>query len=156
MQNNIFLTQSELFQIGSEIGADVPFFLCNGPMLLHGVGKELEMPKFEIPNLWFVLHIPKYSSMTKDVFAKIQPPYTHYMPVKSFDDCISKGNDMFLPANELSQNVIQASIEKLSQDENAVKVQMSGSGSACFAMFLNEIHTEKYHNMKDFIVCKTV
>jgi 4-diphosphocytidyl-2-C-methyl-D-erythritol kinase len=156
MQNNIFLTQNELFEIGSEIGADVPFFLCNGPMFLHGVGKELWQPNFSIPNLWFVLHIPKYSSITKDVFAKIQPPYTQYAPAKSFDDCISKGNDMFLTANELSKNVIQASIAKLSQDANAVKVQMSGSGSVCFAMFLEERHAEKYQNMKDFIICKTI
>ena len=153
--NDIVVTHEKLLEIGGEIGADVPFFLCNDAMILCGVGKELTKPVFEIPKLWFVLHIPKFACITKEIFAKIKPPYSRYEEVLSFADCLKRCNDMQNVADEISCGLIAQSLKKLHND-NALKVAMSGSGSVCFAVFDGEKHIKNYRNNPEFIVCRSV
>jgi 4-diphosphocytidyl-2-C-methyl-D-erythritol kinase len=152
-ENNIILSQQMLFEIAGKIGADVPFFLCDGAMILNGVGMELSRPEFEVPNLYFALNFPKYSSITKDVFAKIKPPYTKYRPVISFEDCLLRGNDMYNAANELSGGLIASGLESLNH-EKALVVRMSGSGATCFAVFDDDRYFEKYSS--GVVVAKSI
>lgn len=133
-ENNISLPQEQMFEIAAKIGSDVPFFLSDGNMILNGTGMELSKPEFEIPPLYFALLYPNYVSITKDVFAQIKPPYTDFKPVTSFKDCIARKNDMEFHTDILSSGIISRTLKALQKPE-ALKVQMSGSGSACFAVF---------------------
>lgn len=64
------LPLEELLQIAGGLGADVPFFLLDGPQLGRGDGSELE--PLELPqDFWIVLLLPRgvAKSSTADVYA---------------------------------------------------------------------------------------
>jgi 4-diphosphocytidyl-2-C-methyl-D-erythritol kinase len=52
------LTQKELMELGTKIGADVPFFLVEGSAIGSGIGERLR--KIELPALWYVLIYPNF------------------------------------------------------------------------------------------------
>ncbi len=132
--NDISISAENLLQIGREIGADVPFFLCNSPQILTGSSVELSPPSFDIPKLYGVIAFPKCELLTKSVFATISPPYSPYKPLSSFNDAILRGNDMQNAADALTNGLISKTLKAISHN-NAIAVKMSGSGCACFSLF---------------------
>lgn len=140
--HNIQLTHSKLLAIGSEIGSDVPFFLCDSPMVLNGTGKELLRPNFTIPTLYCIIVHSNIELLTKNVFSKTQKPYTPFKAITSFDDAILRTNEMQTPANLLTNGKINATLSALFHP-NAIMVRMSGSGSSCFALFTEESHADE-------------
>ena len=147
-QNNIAVSREDLLHIGKEIGADVPFFLSQGWQVLNGSSTELSPFLFNIPQLFAVVAFPKCELLTKDVFAKISPPYSPYASISSFDDAILRKNDMQNAANEITNGLIVKTLGKIS-NENAISTKMSGSGCACFSLFENEQFAKRcYHSNK--------
>ncbi|MBS3905870.1 MAG: 4-(cytidine 5'-diphospho)-2-C-methyl-D-erythritol kinase [Syntrophaceae bacterium] len=59
----INLTKKELMEMGTEIGADVPFFLFEGSAIGSGVGERLR--KITLPALWFILIYPNFEVSTR-------------------------------------------------------------------------------------------
>lgn len=57
------LTSEDLRRIGARIGADVPFFLFEGPALGTGIGDRLI--KVDLPELWLVLIYPNFEVSTR-------------------------------------------------------------------------------------------
>ncbi len=57
------LPTRELMEMGSDIGADVPFFLFEGAAVATGIGERLK--KIELPELWYVLINPKFEVSTR-------------------------------------------------------------------------------------------
>ncbi len=57
------LSQKEIMGMGLGIGADVPFFLFNGPAIGCGIGERLK--KVDLPALWFVLINPNFQVSTR-------------------------------------------------------------------------------------------
>ena len=57
------LPQKELMGMGSEIGADVPFFFFGGSAIASGIGERLK--KIEVSDLWFVLIYPNFEVSTR-------------------------------------------------------------------------------------------
>lgn len=136
-QNNIVIPTQELHNIAMEIGSDVPFFLHNNPMLLCGTGAELTKPTFKIPKLHCVIAYHEKHLLTKSVFAKITPPYTRFRAVLNFEDALSRTNEMQTAANLLANGEVNTTLNSLFHPKT-LAVRMSGSGSACFALFKNE------------------
>ena len=136
-QNNIAVSRKDLLQIGKEIGDDVPFFLSQGWQFLNGSSIELSPFLLNIPKLYGVIAFPKCELLTKDVFAKISPPYSPYAPISSFQDAILRKNDMQNAADEITNGLISKTLKTIS-NENAISTKMSGSGCACFSLFENE------------------
>ena len=144
-QNNIKIPKEDLLQIGKEIGADVPFFLSQGWQFLNGSSTELSPFLFNIPQLFAVVAFPRCELLTKDVFAKISPPYSPHNPISSFHDATSRNNDMQNAANEVTNSLIVKTLGKIS-NENAISTKMSGSGCACFSLFENEQFAQECYN----------
>lgn len=64
--NKIFklgMSNKALMKIGSEIGADVPFFLFDGSAIGFGIGDKLK--GIEIPHLWYILIYPNFEVSTR-------------------------------------------------------------------------------------------
>jgi 4-diphosphocytidyl-2-C-methyl-D-erythritol kinase len=136
-QNSIIITNKELGQIAMEVGSDVPFFLHNHPMILRGTGAELTKPLFKIPQLHCVIAHPEKHLLTKNVFGEIAPPHSRFRAVLNFEDALSRINEMQTAANLLTNGGINTTLNTLFHPR-ALVVRMSGSGSACFALFKNE------------------
>ncbi len=64
--NKIFkldMSDKALMKIGSEIGADIPFFLFDGSAIGFGIGDKLK--GIEIPHLWYILIYPNFEVSTR-------------------------------------------------------------------------------------------
>ncbi len=57
------LKKKELMELGTKIGADVPFFLVEGSAIGSGIGERLR--KIELPALWYVLIYPNFEVSTR-------------------------------------------------------------------------------------------
>lgn len=60
-------TRENLMKIGTNIGADVPFFILGKPAWAFGIGDELQAVD-TIPLLWFVLINPGFEVSTKMIY----------------------------------------------------------------------------------------
>lgn len=131
----------ELIELATPLGADVPFFLKNGPARCKGVGEK--MIPVEIKKNYYVLLVkPKEGISTKECFM-----YCDKKPYKQIDidkveealkngddDMLEKymGNSMLDAAKEVYP-VVGEIIDYL-KNKGLKLVSMSGSGSTVFAL----------------------
>ncbi len=148
LENNIKVGAEKLLPIGREIGADVPFFLCNGTQILNGTSLELSPISFAIPKLWCVIAFPKWKLLTKNVFAKLSHQYTQFKHINSFDEAILRKNDMQKAADEITSGLISSTLRKISH-KNAIATKMSGSGCACFSLFTEKSSATECYNLAE-------
>lgn len=60
------LSGAALAAIAVQLGADVPFFLCGGPQVAHGIGEQLQ--SCDVPPMYFLLLVPPYGCPTAEVY----------------------------------------------------------------------------------------
>ncbi|MBM3617963.1 MAG: 4-(cytidine 5'-diphospho)-2-C-methyl-D-erythritol kinase [Alphaproteobacteria bacterium] len=135
----------ELAHIGAELGADVPACVMSVPARMQGVGEQL-LPVAGFPATDCVVVYPASPLWTADVFRALQErDYSGEMPpLPALEGDISlwklwlneTRNDLLRPAEHLNPAVKQA-LHALSRTTGNVFVRMSGSGSACFALYAN-------------------
>jgi 4-diphosphocytidyl-2-C-methyl-D-erythritol kinase len=141
---------AELFALGSQLGADVPFFLLGGTCIGVGRGDEVyPTTEFHVPHLLLVnagVAVP-----TRDVYANLPsvltaPDLVHKMPTSlqaAYAD-IQKASSRFpVLHNDLESSVLPrypllAEIKARLLRLNASGTLMSGSGSTVFAIFDSE------------------
>lgn len=63
------LSVSQLMEIGVRLGADVPFFIFERPVIARGIGERLE--EIKLPKLWLVLVNPNIPVSTADVYREL-------------------------------------------------------------------------------------
>lgn len=131
----------DLWKIGLEIGADVPFFLLDKPALVTGIGEKVE-PIAMKKSYECLIVKPIAGLSTKDVFA-VADSFPHAnidsdkvkKALETGDDALlvsSFGNDLYLPATSLLPEV-KTLVESLKADGFPLSA-MTGSGSAVFAL----------------------
>lgn len=139
------LDDTQLIHLAATLGADVPFFLRGGCALFEGIGERLT----SLPNLnaWVLLVQPEMSLSTAMVYNQWDN-----LNRKSFcatgvlQGAVMAGN-LPLIGQTLSNDLraaaqaagvdIEAIIAQLGQND-ALGVEMTGSGSAVFALFDTE------------------
>jgi 4-diphosphocytidyl-2-C-methyl-D-erythritol kinase len=134
----------ELKKMGARLGADVPFFIEDGPAFVSGIGERLK-PCRDLPEYWLVLCSPGVAASTVKVFKKLEfgltfePDYT--MNTGSILLPLEQGlygreklhNDLEDPACRLYPEIGSTKKEMaLLLQRN---VYMSGSGSSLFALY---------------------
>lgn len=161
------LTEDEMCEIGSKIGADVPFCILGGTRLASGTGttlkKIISMPKCNI-----VICKPDFSVSTAEAYSRIDksklshPEFTAEM-VKAI-----YARDIYMVATTLLNDFEIAlgldginDIKKIMLKNKALGACMSGSGSAVFAVFNSAKKAEKCADVlkKDYeqvFVCEPV
>ena len=133
------LTDDILAGIAGKLGADVPFFIYNKPLLARGIGTEFEEIDLEIPYRFMIVNSGIHSST---VAAYRALDYTIFdpnrdlksilnLPVSQWSDKLD--NDLEVPVFEMYPVLAETKAELYRQ--GAVYAAMSGSGSAVFGLF---------------------
>ena len=143
-------TDEELINIGKTLGCDIPFFIKCKPARVQGVGEILT--PINIKNNYHVLLVkPDLGCSTKEVYAISDTMDLKTGNIENVIKALAEGDDELLannisnalqePAIKLVPN-IQAIIDEL--HANGLKmVQVTGSGSAVFALSTNKAQLKK-------------
>lgn len=138
-------TDQELIDIGKPMGADIPFFIMGKPARCRGIGEQLDF--VNVKNDYYVLIVkPHDGCSTKGVY---EVSDTMDLPVGNVEQVIKaleEGDDDLLAAsifNALEKPAMQlvpeiAEIKQQMFDAGLKIVQMTGSGSAVFALSTNK------------------
>ena len=144
-QNKISI--SKIFQIGSELGSDVPSCIMSKDLRLSGYGEEIKRKKF--PNdYYFLIIYPNFELSTKSVFQ-------HYTNLKNFNHKSKKiffentiiYNSLLFSASSLAPKIKNV-LDHLKKIPNIVAYGMTGSGSTCFGIFES---LKDVPNLREFV-----
>lgn len=144
---NFPLNSTELNNLAKSIGADVPFFLSEEKTaLLEGIG-EIITPLKSFESFPLILFFPKQGVSTKEAYQdlelnelKLNGENTSILK-QALEMGLFKENIKYLH-NDFEQSVYKKYPEFLElkekiENEDSLKVLMSGSGSTIFAFFEN-------------------
>lgn len=134
------IAQGALAELALDLGADVPVCLAGAAQHMTGIGERLRRLA-PAPQGHVVLARPDVSLSTVDVFREFaarQGGFNHQRdavpPPADPHRIMRRGNDLVEAARHLCPE-IERLMDRLAACRGAVAVQMSGSGSACFALF---------------------
>ena len=128
-----------LHRLASRIGADVPFFLREGPQLATGEGSELA--PLELPQDYAVL-LALPDGQTKESSAAVYERFDARGGAEGFDDRraavlealagVGQSRDLAaLPRNDLASSPLAGELERL----GAFRADVSGAGPAVYGLF---------------------
>lgn len=140
------LTVKELEKIAVKLGADVPFFLYGGTILVGGIGEVFEkLP--DMPNCHLVIAKKGVKPSTKKMYNVIDnTDVSDYRPDNiAAKSAIEKSNLNILCQN--INNVFSAAWESdeialIMKECGALSVSLSGSGPSYFGVFDNESYAK--------------
>ena len=133
------ITNDDLASIGENLGADVPFFIYNKPLLARGIGTDFEEINLEIPYRFEIIHTGIHSST---VAAYKALDYTMFDPKRDLKTILSLPvsqwpekleNDLETPVFNMYPILAEKKAELY--QKGAIYAAMSGSGSAVFGLF---------------------
>ena len=146
---NLHWPTSRLTAIAAELGSDVPFFLTPGPAICRGRGETVECVD-GLPALYIVVVRPPEGLATPSVYQACRPGKPPRQ-VAAAVEVLRTGNLAALgpvahnrlldPARELSP-WIDMVLDRLTSEDSPV-IGMSGSGSACFALFRSAVEARR-------------
>lgn len=133
------VTDDEIAEVASTLGADVPLFLVGGTILMSGFGEVIETQP-ELGGLAVAVAVPDFSLMTAEVYRRwdqMEGPTgetsSHGSLPPSLRDGMPIRNDLTPAAIDL-----EPMLGDFMADLRAVwgtTVLMTGSGSGCFGLF---------------------
>ncbi len=136
-------TAEKLQQIAASLGSDIGACLTSTTQWMEGTGNQLNTMLFQ--PVWHVLlvypHIPLSAA---EVYRRVLPPYTTPKTIPDFPTPSGWLNYLQQESNELATpacTILPALVpltQAMQQLPNSLLARMSGSGSACFALFENE------------------
>ncbi|MCG8553114.1 MAG: 4-(cytidine 5'-diphospho)-2-C-methyl-D-erythritol kinase [Desulfobacterales bacterium] len=150
-------SKNELMRLGLSLGADVPFFIFQGPAFASGVGEKL-VPCKQMPNLSVIVVNPGVPASTVKVFRKLEFGLT-FVPSYNISPCSNAlpfankldgreilHNDLERPACSLYPEISVAKKEMALLLKRSV--YMSGSGSSLFALYSDhDVAEEDYEKL---------
>lgn len=135
---HLSLSQQQLIQYATRLGADCPFFIYGSPAYAEGIGEQLQPISLSLNGLHMAVVRPDIPVPTKEAFARITPHY----PAKCCRDIVMQPVETWKDqlVNDFEQSVFAihpelAAIKQHLYQLGAVYAAMSGSGSALFALF---------------------
>ncbi|HEY2073641.1 MAG TPA: hypothetical protein VGG88_08705 [Gaiellaceae bacterium] len=133
------LGDAELHGLAAELGADVPFFLADGPQL--GTGDGGELAPLDLPqDYWVLLVVPR--AIQKPSTASVYAEFDRRDGAAGFDDRraallaalgeVRRPRDVAaLPPNDLASSPLADELRGL----GAFRADVSGAGPAVYALF---------------------
>ena len=136
------LSTGELEYFAAKLGADCPFFIQNRPMLCYGTGTDMRPSPIDLSGFNILIVKPGESVSTAEAYAGITPsvparPLSErlQLPPEKWKDAII--ND-FEPSIQRKLPLI-GTIKRQLYEMGAVYASMSGSGSAVYGLFKDDI-----------------
>lgn len=143
---NLPISNSELFEIGKSLGADIPYCMKGGTILAEGLGEVLtKIPPH--PQTLVVLAKPSFSLSTATVFKKFDSTIVTERPnidkmivdIKNQDvTAIAKGFCNVLESVSINMHPEINRLKQIMISNNAIGSLMSGSGPTVFGYFKNK------------------
>jgi len=139
------LTTKELQDISLIFGSDISFFLAQEPAIIRGRG-EIVLKYQKFPAIPVLLVSPNIAVSTKEVFSRFKgelaSKHSNITLLQSnILDMMEFENDLEAAAIEVCPEI--ATVINILKENQARLVKMSGSGSACFAIFNNSGNIQK-------------
>jgi len=142
---NVDIAPEKLHEIALMLGADVPACLTEAPLLMRGVGGDIER----------LLHFPKLHILLVNPCIEVSTPAVFKGAFWSENNCIefsdfgTADTDIVMDMLHTCRNDLQKSAEILVPEvsavlatikaqENCLLARMSGSGATCFGLFKTE------------------
>lgn len=126
----------DLTPVAARLGADVPMCLMSAPLRARGIGESISA--VSLTRDWpAVLVFPGTGLATANVFAALVCRNNSEIKVArelSLDALARMRNDLETPAKTLCPDITNV-MDRLNETDGARLVRMSGSGSACYALF---------------------
>jgi 4-diphosphocytidyl-2-C-methyl-D-erythritol kinase len=129
----------ELIRIAAGIGADVPFFLVDGPQLGRGDGSELE--PLDLPqDFWVLVLLPRgaVKASTRDVYAAFDARHgaagfaeRRQLLLDRLSEVQRPRDLAALPANDL----VSSPLADAFLEAGAFRADVSGAGPALYGLF---------------------
>lgn len=144
-----------LAEIGAQVGSDVPFCVLCGTAMVEGRGEKLrKLP--DLPDCFFVVCKPDFSSSTPELYRQLDASVIAHRPnnqamesallagdLQKIADNIWNVFDPVVTKDHLELNYIKS----IYNSYGAVAYQMTGSGSAVFAIVTEFEHAAVICNM---------
>ena len=125
---------SKIFQMGSELGSDVPSCIMSKDLRLSGYGKEIRRKKFP-NNYYFLIIYPNLKLSTESVFEHYSNlKNSNHSSKKLFFENIKIYNSLLFSATTLAPKIKDV-LDNLKKIPKVVAYGMTGSGSTCFGIF---------------------
>ncbi len=177
------LSEQQLLQISAKIGADVPFFLMNGPALAEGIGEKLVPADISLAGFYLVLVCPgahvstpwaykEWDRLAEQGGAMENNLHAYFYQHLTSKRLTGRNSTSGSPAgkaacswpwfyNNLEQAVFPgfpeiAAIKEALIRAGARAALMSGSGSSVFGLFENEESARKAVEELSFRECQTI
>ncbi len=137
------IPREELMRLGLSVGADVPFCILQKTALAEGIGEELSAIS-PCPPCHILIAKPPVAVSTKTIYQEIDS--TEIPDHPDIDALVGAMNEKDLPLMcSLMGNVLErvtekmhpsiTQIEKIMEENGALKAMMSGSGPTVFGIF---------------------
>ena len=135
------LPESQLMELGLELGADVPMCLAREPVLVNGIGDVLK-PAPAMPWVSLVLVNPLVAVPTPTVFkartGEFSAPMLDMSEPETVQDLVeqllARHNDLSEAAISLAPQISDV-LEAMNEQDACLLARMSGSGATCFGLF---------------------
>lgn len=141
-QFELNLSQVELENLATKLGADCPFFIANKPIYATGIGNIFSTINISLKGYYIIVVKPDIFVSTKDAFALIKPSLPKHRITEVIQMPIENWKEYLVNDFEKSVFVQFPQIEKIKEqlyDIGAIYASMSGSGSSLFGIFKSPI-----------------
>ncbi len=146
---NLNLSDEQLAEIASHIGADCPFFIYNRPMLATGIGTVFTPVNIDLSGYKVAIVKPDVSVPTAKAYAGVTPQ----LPCHNLKESITTPPSTWteILKNDFEPSVFSAypsiaNVKERLKSLGAEYVSMSGSGSAVYGIFKDDILSEDLKN----------
>lgn len=150
------LSEQQMIDYASQLGADCPFFILSRPSYAEGIGERLEPIRLNLSGWYLAIVRPAIPVSTKEAFSLITP----HRPVKNCRDIVQQPMESWRHelVNDFEQSVFTlhpeiAAIKERLYNMGAVYAAMSGSGSAVFGFFQKKVALEQVFQGDEMFTC---
>ena len=149
------LSDGELMERGTELGADIPFLINGGTALAQGIGEILE-PLGAPLGLTAIVAVPDIMVSTKEVYEEYDrreftgrhPDIDHLKAAIEMDDigCIPEFLGNVLESVTIPRYPVIDRIKEIMMSNGAAGALMSGSGPSVFGLFVDDASVERVYS----------
>ena len=136
------LTQQQMIGYAARLGADCPFFIHSAPCYAEGIGEMLQPIGLDLGQWHIAIVRPDVPVSTREAFSLIHPHY----PECCCRDIVTQPVETWreLLVNDFEESVFAihpelADVKQRLYELGAVYAAMSGSGSALFGLFREDV-----------------
>lgn len=131
-----------LAKLALTLGSDTPYFLNPQPAFITGIGDLREDVQISF-NMWTIVVFPGYSISSSDSYNTGLVQFTKPIDKNAIYDAILNGSNGLTASAISLQPMTKILLSEIKAQPGCIVSRMSGSGSACFGLFENEIDAKK-------------